>query len=270
MPVPKKILLPYLACLCLLLSACASANPAPALSATLIQTQLKTPTVSPSPSPSRTNTILPSPTITQTATSTPQPTSTVTRTPLPTYVKLRGKVIIDQAVCHYGPGAPYLYKYGVYKDSNLEILRRIEGGNYVEIQAIGGNNPCWVRADYFTFKGDPQDLQPVRIEDVKLPVSPYYAPPSGVSARRDGAVVTVFWNPLILKAGDDSEQVPYIVEAMVCQNGSMVFIPAGTYQAAVEVTDEPGCAEPSYATFVAAEKHGYTRRVDVPWPQADP
>lgn len=257
-------------CLAILLSACGmpvkpaptetpaiptcSRTPAPTL--TVTRTRTFTPTISPTPSSS--------PTTTWTAT--PLPSATATPTPIPTYIQLRGEVIIEQAICHYGPGAPYLYKYGVYKGSNLEILRRIEGGNYVEIQAIGGNNPCWVRVDYFNIKGDPTNLEPVRIEDVRLPISPYYAPPSGVSARRDGNTVTVFWHPLMLRAGDDSEQVPYIVEAVVCQAGQMVFIPAGTYQTALEIIDEPGCSSRSYATFIAAEKHGYTRRVSVPWP----
>ncbi|MBE0697527.1 MAG: hypothetical protein IH586_11455 [Anaerolineaceae bacterium] len=204
-----------------------------------------------------------------TATSTPVPTQTPTATPIPTYIKLRGEVIIEQAICHYGPGAPYLYKYGVYKGSNLEIIRRLEGGNYLEIQAIGGNNPCWVRMDYFKIKGDLASVQPVHIDDVRLPISPYYASPGGVSARRDGNVVTVFWNPLVLRAGDDSEQTPYIVEAWVCQAGQMVFVPTGTFQVAVKVTDEPGCTSPSHAWFIAAEKHGYTRRVGVPWPSAE-
>lgn len=235
-------------------------------------------TATPSPSPTATAvpaTATASPTITATrtpaptSTPTPEPSPTPSATPVPTYVKLRGKVIIDQAVCHYGPGAPYLYKYGVYRDSNLEILRRVVGGNYVEIQAIGGNNPCWVRVDYLEIKGNWLDLEPVRFEDVRLPFTPYYAPPSGVSARRDGNKVTVFWHPLVLRAGDSSEQVPYIVEAWVCQGGQMVFTPASTYQTAVEVIDEPGCDEPSHAFFIAAEKHGYTRRVTVPWPAAE-
>jgi hypothetical protein len=184
-------------------------------------------------------------------------------------VKLRGQVIIDQAVCHYGPGAPYLYKYGVYKGSNLEILRRVQYGNYIEIQAIGGSNPCWVRQDYLELKGRLEDLEPVSAADVRLPISPYYTPPTGVSARRDGDVVTVFWHPLPLRPGDDSEQVPYIVEAWVCQDGQYVFTPAGSYQTAVEIPDGPGCALPSRGFLIAAEKHGYTRRVEIPWPSLE-
>jgi hypothetical protein len=254
-----------------LLAGCAVA-PSPGMTPTPTQaawtaTSSQHPTQAPSPTslPTHSATPVPSPTLT----ATPTPTQTATATPIPTYIKIRGEVIIEQAVCHYGPGAPYLYKYGVYKGSNLEILRRIAGGNYLEIQAIGGNNPCWVRMDYFKIKGDLANVEPVNIDQVKLPVSPYYAPPGGVSARRDGNVVTIFWKALALRAGDDSEQTPYIVEAWVCQGGQMVFVPAGTTQIAVKVTDEPGCALPSHAWFIAAEKHGYTRRVAVPWPAAD-
>ena len=264
--------LPLTVFLILALSACGRAT-RPVVTSTPLW--VESPTVSSTPVPSATMTpeptftLTPSPTLTITPTAIPTLTDTPTATPIPTYVKLRGKVIIDQAVCHYGPGAPYLYKYGVYKDSNLEILRRVEGGNYIEIQAIGGNNPCWVRIDYLDIKGDPADLEPVSAWDVKLPYSPYYAPPSGVSARRDGDQVTVFWHPLILRAGDDFEQVPYIVEAWVCQDGQMVFVPASTYQTAAEIVDEPGCSGTSHATFIAAEKHGYTRRVEVPWPAVE-
>jgi hypothetical protein len=258
----------------------ASSSPAQTQAATTAAPDWTTPptsapTFAPSPiltdAPTSTATLKATATATATAspssTFTSSPTATVT--PVPTYVKLRGKVIIDQAVCHYGPGAPYLYKYGVYKGSNLEILRRVEFGNYIEIQAIGGNNPCWVKVDYMDIKGDLQTLQPVSAADVHLPMSPYYAPLTGVSARRDGNVVTVFWHPLPLRPGDDSEQVPYIVEAWVCQDGQYVFLPSGSYQAAVEIRDEPGCSLPSHAYVTAAEKHGYTRRVEVPWPTAD-
>jgi len=221
-----------------------------------------TSTPTPNPSPTRTKTVTPSPTETI--------TPTVTPSPVPTYTKLRAKVIIEQAVCHYGPGAPYLYKYGVYKGSNIEVLRRVIGSNYVEIQAIGGSNRCWVRADYLEFKGDWQTLEPVSAWEVKLPISPYYPSPGGITARREGNEVIVSWNPLLLRAGDDSEQTPYIVEAWVCIKGQMVFKPVGTYQTSVRIPDEPGCSEPSYATFIAAEKHGYTPRVEIPIPPQSP
>lgn len=264
--------------LCLLIASGAAACRVVDRAETATPTQVlptATSTASFTPTPTSTATFTPSPsptalpTSSPTATATVTPTATPTATPIPTYIKLRGKVIIEQAVCHYGPGAPYLYKYGVYKDSNLEILRRVEYGNYIEIQAIGGNNPCWVREDYLEIKGSLLDLEPVNAEDVHLPISPYYTPPTGVSARRDGDMVTVFWHPLVLRPGDDSEQVPYIVEAWVCQDGQYIFLPVGSYQTAAQVRDEAGCALPSHGFLIAAEKHGYTWRVKIPWPPLD-
>lgn len=249
--------------LALVLSACAVATPS--LPATSEPTSTPRPSLTATSRP--TDTATPSPT--PTATPSPSPTVTVTPTPIPTYVTLRGKVTIEQAVCHYGPGAPYLYKYGVYQGSNLEILRRVELGNYIEVQAIGGNNPCWVRVDYMEIQGDWLDLQPVPADQVVLPRSPYYGPPTGVSAQRNGDVVTVTWYGITLRAGDDSEQTPYIVEAWVCQAGAFVFVPAGTYRNAVEIVDEAGCEQPSRARLTAAEKHGYTAFVEVPWPPAE-
>lgn len=238
-----------------------SATPAPATATnTVVPKPTDTFTFTPP-----TQTLSPTPT----ATGTPSPTETSTATPVPTYVKLRGKVLVDQAVCHYGPGAPYLYKYGVYKGSNLEIIARAEPGEYIEIQAIGGNNPCWVNPKYMEIKGDLMTVQPIDPINAKLPMSPYYAPPTRYSAAREGNKVTVFWSPLVLRAGDNSEQIPYIVEAWVCKDGQIIFHPYGTYQFAVEVEDQPGCAAPSHARLIAAEKHGYTRPVEIPWPQAE-
>ncbi|MDX9865946.1 MAG: hypothetical protein RBT34_14180 [Anaerolineaceae bacterium] len=249
--------------LCLIMSACNSPLGA---ESTALPTETPLPSSTPEPTSTATvtATLIPMPT----ETPTPTPTLTPTFTPVPTYVVLRGKVIIAQAVCHYGPGKPYLYKYGVYEGSNLEIISRVVGSNYVEIQAIGGNNPCWVREDYFEIKGDLKDVKPVNAEDVALPWSPYYGPVAVLSAERNGNEVTVAWSPLVLRAGDDSEQVPYILEAWVCRDGEFIFDPVGSYLTKVTIIDEPGCEETSRARVVAAEKHGYTRPVEVPWPAA--
>jgi hypothetical protein len=186
-------------------------------------------------------------------------------TAVPTYGYLRGKVMVDQANCRYGPGWPYLYKYGVYRDSVLEIIGRNEVGSWVLIRGVGGTNACWVKASLLQIRGDVMTVAPT---DTTLPASPYYGPLSGVQAERHGELVTVSWNPLYLRAGDDSEQTPYVVEAWVCQEGALVFIPYGAYTTHVDIRDEWGCAEPSHARVTAAEKHGYTRFVEVAWPFA--
>jgi len=224
------------------------------------------PTGTPIP-PTPTDTPLRTNTPTLSSTPTDKPTSTPTSTPsiTPTYAVLRGQVLPERANCRYGPGASYLYKYGLVGGSNLEIIGRTDRGTWFLIQAIGGSNPCWVKADLMDIKGEVMAVEPLP-PDIVQAWSPYYAPLTNVSATREGDKVTVFWSPLVLRPGDDSEQVPYVVEAWVCQSGEIVFTPVGAYQAAVEITDELGCEEPSYGQVLAAEKHGYTRPVEIPWP----
>ncbi len=221
-------------------------------------------TGTPSPTSTTTATPIPTNTSTSTATETFTPTASVT----PTYAILRGKVIPDRVNCRYGPGAAYLYKYGLVGGSNLEVIGRNQLATWVLIQAIGGDNPCWVKGELMEIKGDVLSVEPVDPHIVQA-WSPYYAPLTNVTASRDEddpSKVTVFWSPLVLRAGDDAEQVPYVVEVWVCQNGEIVFTPIGVYQAVAEVIDEPGCQEPSHGRVLAAEKHGYTRPVEILWP----
>jgi len=228
------------------------------VSPTLTATISPSLTITPSPS----HTITPSPSLTVTLAPTLTSTPTGTATPIPTYAILRGKVL-EQANCRYGPGAPYLYKYGVYHGSNIELIGRNDLGSWVVIQAIGGSNPCWVKASLLAIKGDVMSLAPTYLP---LPASPYYNPPTGVSAVRQGNEVTVSWNGLTLRAGDDSLQTPYVVEAWVCQDGQLLFTPVGAYVDLVTIRDEPGCDQPSHARLAAAEKHGYTAWGEIPWP----
>lgn len=202
---------------------------------------------------------------TQTPLPTSAPTATPTASPIPTYTILRGEVLV-RANCRYGPGEPYLYKYGLVVGSNLEVIGRNDLGTWILIQAIGGNNPCWVKASLMDVKGDVMSVAPTYIP---LPPSPYYGPPKGVSAVREGEEVSIFWSPIQLKAGDESGHYPFVVEAWLCRDGELVFTPVGAYETVVKVVDEAGCSEASHAQVLGAEKHGYTRPVEVPWPSRD-
>jgi hypothetical protein len=215
--------------------------------------------------PASTATETPLPTRTSIPTAMPTPTEIPTATPVPTYVILRGQVLV-RSNCRYGPGAPYLYKYGLVPGSNLEIIGRTDLGTWILVRAIGGNNPCWVKASLMDIKGDVMNVEPTY---VPLPPSPYYGPPSGVSAQREGNEVHISWNPINLRAGDDQAAASYVVEAWVCQAGQLIFTPVGSYYPSATVLDEPGCSQPSHARLLGAEKHGYTRAVEIPWPQAD-
>jgi hypothetical protein len=203
-----------------------------------------------------------SPTLTVTASQTPEPTETLTPTITPTYAILRGEVLV-RSNCRYGPGAPYLYKYGLVPGSNLEVIGRNNLGTWILVRAIGGDNPCWVKASLMDVKGDVMNVEPTYLP---LPPSPYYGPPKGVSANRQGDVVTVFWSAIGFRAGDETASPPYLVEAWVCQDGRLVFTPVGSYSIAVEIVDEVGCPEPSHGRLMGVEKHGYTQPVEIPWP----
>jgi hypothetical protein len=217
------------------------------------------------PLPTETQVLKPTATSTRTPTLSPTQTQTDTATPsiTPTYAILRGTVL-EQANCRYGPGAAYLYKYGLYPGYNLEIIGRNEKGTWVVIRAIGGTNPCWVKASLMDIHGDVMSLAPASLP---LPQSPYYGPLTGVSAVRDGSMVIISWNSLQLRAGDDSLQYPYLVEAWLCQDGQVSFFPIGSWDTILTVQDDPGCDEASHARVYGVEKHGYTAWVNVPWPE---
>ena len=214
--------------------------------------------MTPTSSPSMTTT----PTSVPSATAMPTATNTVIPSSTPTYAVLRGKVL-QQSNCRYGPGAAYLYKYGLYPGNNIEITGRNETGTWIVIQAIGGTNPCWVKASLLEVKGAVMSLAPASLT---LPQSPFYGPLTGVSAQRNGDEVTISWHPLVLRAGDDSLQYPYLVEAWICQDEEQIFTPVGSWETFVTVKDESGCDEPSYARVYGVEKHGYTNWATVPWP----
>jgi hypothetical protein len=84
---------------------------------------------------------------------------------------------------------------------------------------------------------------------------------------RDGSMVIISWNSLQLRAGDDSLQYPYLVEAWLCQDGQVSFFPIGSWDTILTVQDDPGCDEASHARVYGVEKHGYTAWVNVPWPK---
>jgi hypothetical protein len=268
----SRLALLIICLLCMGFLAACSPPPAPA-AATLEPPPTHTRTTGPSPSatvsPSPTPTITVSPTLTETLTPTATHTPTATLTPQPTYQVLRGEVNVEHVSCFYGPSKAYLYKYGLVGGSRLDILGILPDTQYIQVQAIGGNNPCWMNLQWMNVQGDIASLMPIDPLDIVLPWSPYYGALSSVTAARAGSEVTISWSPLYLRPGDDSEQEPYLVEAWVCQNGALIFIPIGSYAPQVSVLDEPGCSQPSHGRVYGVEKHGYTPYLEVSWPPVE-
>ncbi len=148
--------------------------------------------------------------------------------------------------------------------SNLDIIGRNDLGTWILVQAIGGNNPCWVKASLMDIKGDVMSVAPTYIP---LPQSPYYGPPRGVTAARNGDEVTIGWHAIQLRAGDETAEAPYLVEAWICHDGQLIFTPVGSYANVVTLVDESRCNEPSHGRVFIVEKHGYSRWVEIPWPE---
>ncbi len=259
----RKIIL--LTALSVLLACAPLATPVPA---TVSPTPSPLPAVTVSPLPP-THTATPSPTDTPLPTSTPTPLPTSTPTPIPTYAVLRGEVLADKLACRYGPGWPYLYKYGLVKGNRLEIIGRLDDAKWIYVQAIGGNNPCWVKAEFMDIHGDPMSLEPLYPDKVKLPLSPYYPPTTVLSVTRSADTVTVSWLDIPLRAGDEEDERMnhYIIEVWRCEAGQIVFEPLATNDLEISFRDESGCAEESHGRIFVQEKHGFAGPTEItPWP----
>ncbi len=234
-------------------------TPSQTLTATHTASQTFTPLPTDTPAGTATETLTP--------TWTHRPTRTATRTPLPTRSIVRAE-ILDRANCRYGPGAVYLYKYGLVAGSNMNVIGRIESGEWIYIQAIGGNNPCWVKTSLVSISGDLWSVEIVYPGQAVLPQSPYYPPVSWVGASRNDALITVSWNDVPLRAGDeeDDEMQHYIVEVWRCEAGVMLFEALGTNALSISFIDQYGCNQASHGRVYVQEKHGFAGPVEVPWP----
>ncbi len=229
----------------------------PAAEATIIPSVTLLPPTD-TPLPTETSTPLPS--------ETPLPTDT--STPIPTYSVLVGEVNADQLACRYGPGWPYLYFFGLLKGNRLEVIGRLDDANWIYVQAIGGNKPCWVKAEFMDVDGDLMSVEPIYPDKARLPVSPYYPPTTVRSAIRSGNIITVEWQDIPLRAGDEEDERMnhYIIEVWRCEAGQIRFEPLATNDLTISFVDETGCLEPSHGRIFVQEKHGFAGPTDIPWP----
>jgi len=248
--------------------------PTPTATSTATQRPSPTPTETPSLTPTGTATDTPAPTATRTVTSTPTPdytptislppTRTPTITPTATYDPPDAHVL-EQANCRYGPGAAYLYKYGLYPDNRVEIYGRNDDGTWAYVRPWYYPDRCWVSASVLdVFQGDILDAPPYYS---RLPFAELYLPPETVTASRQGDEVTITWSPVWMTEDDYRG---YLIETWLCHDGQLVFTPLRSDETTLTVHDEAGCMEPSGGRVYTAEKHGYTQWRKVPWPAFPP
>ncbi len=229
------------------------------------------PSNAPSPTPAPTQTLIsPSPTIAPTQTITPTQTFTpIPPTSAPTEIpfveSLNAIVTAENLSCRYGPGAEYLYLYGLQKDTKIKLIGRTDGNNWVMVK---GKKPCWLNAKFIEIQGDPQQLKVTYPDEYTLPVSPYYAAPTVLSANRSGNSVTVRWTDVELRAGDEEDEnmFIYIIEVWRCEGGKIIFDPFASNDSEIVFIDEPGCSAPSHGRVFFQEKHGFAGPAEIPLP----
>ncbi len=208
----------------------------------------------PSRTPTAPPTETPTPEYTPTVTQTPGNTPTPTATP-----ELRGRVL-EQANCRYGPGAAYLYEWGLYPANRVTVLGRNQDGSWVYVDPWTYVDYCWVKTSLLELNGDVFNLPQVW---TLLPYTEFYYPPQNVSASRNGDEVTVWWD-LISMSLDDNRG--YLIEAWVCRGGQLIFTAINPWEPPAVIQDEAGCQQPSSGRIYTAEKHGYTEWILIRWP----
>jgi hypothetical protein len=179
---------------------------------------------------------------------------------------LKATVLAGKLSCRYGPGAEYLYLYGLNETANIKLIGRTDANNWVWVD---GTNKCWVNAKFLDIKGDRMLLPVVYPEIARLPLSPYYPGPSWVNANRNGDAVEVSWEPVPISPGKFASESmhQYILEVWRCEAGQIIFETLGTnFPAIVVAKDEAGCTSPSHGRVFLQEKHGYGGPIEVPWP----
>ena len=250
--------------LLLLLSACSLPASAPVEAVPPSAATVAAPTTVP-PTETELPTLVPS---TATLTFTPIPptaSQTPSNTPIPVVESLDATITSDLLSCRYGPGSEYLYLYGLKKGANIQIIGRTNGNNWV---LVAGKSLCWVNAKFIEVKGDPQTLQAKYPDGYQLPVSPYYAAPTVLSAKRNGNSITVTWTEVTLRAGDeeDADMFIYIIEVWRCEGGKSIFDPLASNYPEVTFVDDGSCDIPSHGRVFFQEKHGFAGPTEIPWP----
>jgi hypothetical protein len=241
-----------------------SARPTPTPTPTITSTATATPTATSTETRTATPTVTVTETLAPTETPTPDysptPSPIPSKTPTPTATpELRGRVR-EQSNCRYGPGAAYLYEWGLYPGNRVTVLGRNQDGSWVYVDPWTYVDYCWVRTDLLDLTGDVFSVPQIT---TLLPYTEFYHPPTNVSATRVGDEVTVWWDDVWMSKDDDRG---FLIEAWVCRDGQIVFTAINPWDPPAVLIDEAGCMQPSSGRIYTAEKHGYTEWILIRWP----
>ncbi len=207
-------------------------------------------------------------TFTPAATLTASLTPTLTETPGPTATSTFAFPVVtvnQQAHCRYGPAKAHLHAADLYPGDVGTVRGRFQYSKWLYIKFDKLNYFCWVAPSVVDVNGD---ISTILFAEPRLPgPSVLYNPPQNVQAIRDGKKVTISWDAVKMTKDDDRG---YFLELFVCQDGAYLwwtFSYPDQYTTSYTIKDEAGCPAPSGGKLYAVEKHGYTRPVELKWPQ---
>lgn len=195
-----------------------------------------------------------------------QPSATPVAALQATLAPLPAQLSVGTASCRMGPGGAYLLVTVLREGDAVNILGQMElNENWVLVATNERPAGCWINTSSLEF--EETELNVIDDAHRVMAFTSYYSPLRNVTATRNGDVVRVRWDPLVVRAGDDALQTDYVVEAWVCQNGAFVFRAVGTNEYGLQIRDEQGCDEESHAQAAGVEINGYTQWIAIPWPE---
>lgn len=172
-----------------------------------------------------------------------------------------------QAHCRYGPSIAYLHAADLYQGDRGEVRGRFPYSNWLQIKFDKLNYWCWVSPSVVDVTGDITRVYETEPDLLKVGYN-RYGPPHNVRAVRNGNKVTITWDRVVMTKDDDRG---YFIEAWVCQKGAYLWWTVSfdnQNKTTYTVQDDAGCSEPSSGEIRTVEKHGYSKPVKIPWPQA--
>lgn len=225
--------------------------PTPLPTLTVEATNTQPPTEAPAP----TDTPLPAPSEALESTSAP------TETPQDGFVFPEGIVNVANGFCRYGPSTAYLHSHGLAAGDHVIIGGRNIYGGWLLVKPDNLDRYCWAAQSLFDITGD---ISTVIVQDVRLPITTFANPPTGVQASRDGNQVTVSWASASYIPPEDVRG--YLLEVFLCQVGNYFWQAIQTDNTQITLQDDNDCSQASMGQLRIAEKHGYTDPVQIPWP----
>jgi hypothetical protein len=130
------------------------------------------------------------------------------------------------------------------------------------------NYHCWVSPYVVNVTGDISNVNYTDYNLQSVGSFDLYEPAQIKEVYRRGDEVTIEWTRVNMTEDDDRG---YLIVAFVCQKGTYLWWTKSfedQYTTSYTVEDDGTCNYPSEGVLYTVEKHGFSKPVTIPWPQA--